>query len=109
MPKKLSDLLNDKGYDSIHTLNLPDENTTTDRYIRELAYRESSILITKDVDFLRSYLISKRPEKLILIKTGNISNSALMEIFSSGLSVIVTLIQKHTMLEITKEEIIGHN
>ncbi len=109
LPKKLSDFIKDRGYDSVHTLELPDKNATTDRNIRDIAYIENRILITKDDDFLRSFLISKKPAKLILIKTGNIINNELLEIFQRNFSIIISLVQKHAMLEITKEEIIAHN
>ena len=109
LPQKLSIFLNSKGYDTIHTLDLPDKNATTDKYIKEIANNENRVLITKDDDFLRSFLIEKKPLKLILIKTGNITNKALMEIFDKGLTVIISLMQEHSMIEISKEEIIVHN
>ena len=108
LPKKLSDFLNNQGFDSIHTLELPDKNATTDKYIKEIASKENRILITKDDDFLRSFLISKRPSRLMLVKTGNISNNELMGIFELGLVVIVSLMQDNSMLEITQKEIIVH-
>jgi len=109
LPKKLSDFLNKKGFNSIHTLDLPDKNSTTDKYIIEFAFSENRILITKDDDFLRSFLISKKPAKLILIKTGNIRNNELIEIFEMGITVIASLIQDHSMIEITQREMIVHD
>jgi predicted nuclease of predicted toxin-antitoxin system len=109
LPKRLSDFLNTKGHHSIHTLDLPQGNATTDRYIKEKAHREDYILLTKDDDFLRSFLIEQKPPKLILIKTGNISNEVLMGIFDKGFDVIISLIKQHSMIEISKEEIIVHD
>jgi predicted nuclease of predicted toxin-antitoxin system len=109
LPKKLSDFLNSKGHSSLHTLDLPGKNATTDKYIKEKACPENLILITKDDDFLRSFLIERKPPKLLLIKTGNISNSALMTIFDKGFKVIISLISRHSMIEINKEEIIVHD
>ena len=109
LPKKLSDFLNQNGFNSLHTLDLPDKNTTTDRYIIEFAYRENRILITKDDDFLHSFLISKKPEKLVLIKTGNIRNNDLIGIFEMGIAVIASLIKDHPLIEITQREIIVHD
>ncbi len=59
LPKKLSDFLNSKGFDSIHTLDLPDKNATSDRFIKEKSLSEKLVLITKDDDFLQSFLIEK--------------------------------------------------
>ncbi|MCW3123188.1 MAG: hypothetical protein JWQ38_2680 [Flavipsychrobacter sp.] len=109
LPKKLADYLNERGINCIHTLDLPDKNATTDSYIKQKAYEEGFILITKDDDFLRSFLIEKKPSKLVLIKTGNIANRELMDIFDKGLNVILSLMAKHSMIEITQKEIIVHS
>ncbi|MBK8735040.1 MAG: hypothetical protein IPL98_03790 [Saprospiraceae bacterium] len=39
MPKKLSRLLNEKGFESIHTIDLPNGNKTTDAEIIELSLK----------------------------------------------------------------------
>ncbi len=109
LPKRLSDFLNANDYYSIHTLDLPNKNATPDNFIKEKAFQENFILITKDDDFLRSFLIEKKPSKLILVKTGNINNNTLLEIFSKGLNVIIQLIEHHNMIAITNEEIVVHD
>ncbi|SEF96994.1 hypothetical protein SAMN03080598_02021 [Algoriphagus boritolerans DSM 17298 = JCM 18970] len=43
------------------------------------------MLISKDPDFKLSYLIKKKPLKLIKVNLGNVSNSALLELFSKKL------------------------
>ena len=109
LPMKLSQLLRSKGYDSIHTLDLPEKNKTKDSDLKELALREDRILITKYDDFLQSFLIQKKPSRLLLIKTGNISNTQLLAIFESGIDVMAMLLTRHSMLEINKAEIIVHD
>ena len=109
LPKKLSDFLKNKGHNSVHTLELPDKNTTTDNFIKEKSHKENLILITKDDDFLHSFLIEKKPPRLILVKTGNINNNELIDIFDKGLLAITSLIENHALVEITKEEIIVHD
>jgi len=74
LPKSLSDLINSKGYDSIHTLDLPKANATQDNEILELSTRENRVVVTKDNDFLDSFLLIGKPKKLIFVKTGNIKN-----------------------------------
>ena len=37
LPKSLSDLLNYRGFDSLHTLELQDKNSTSDKVITEIA------------------------------------------------------------------------
>lgn len=108
LPKALSDLINSKGQDSIHTLELPDKNKTQDGFITRLATNEQRVVITKDADFLESYILRKEPPKLLLVKTGNIRNSELVILFERNLELIVELFFLHSLIEITKAEIVVH-
>lgn len=71
LPKKLSDLLLNPGYDSIQTLELPLKNNTTDREIISLSMREKRIIITKVGDFYNSFLQKSERHKLIFLTVGN--------------------------------------
>ena len=108
LPKAVSELINSKGQDSIHTLDLPDKNKTQDGFITRLATDEQRIVITKDADFLESYILRKEPPKLLLIKTGNIRNKELISLFDKNLELIVDLFSSHSLIEVTKEEIVVH-
>ena len=57
LPKSLSDLLNSRGHDSVHTLELPNANRTTDSEILSISKEENRIVVSKDSDFLESYLL----------------------------------------------------
>ncbi len=89
LPKKLSDFLVWKGYDSIHTLDLPCGNRTKDSAINQITMDEKRILISKDLDFIESFLISKRPYKLIYLTTGNMTNKALLALFHHNIDNVV--------------------
>jgi len=108
LPVLVSTFLKSKGYDAIHTSELPLGNATGDNVIRNIVIAENRILITKDDDFLQSYLLYNMPEKLLLVKTGNIRNSELLKIFQNGFEIICRLFTKHSLIEITKEQIITH-
>lgn len=54
LPRKLSTFLNEKGFDSIHTLDLSKGNNTLDTEINILSIKEERILISKDSDFYNS-------------------------------------------------------
>ncbi len=73
--------LREKGFDSIHTLELPNKNSTTDEAINQASFGEEKIVISKDTDFLQSFKLTKQYYKLLLITTGNILNNQLKEIF----------------------------
>jgi predicted nuclease of predicted toxin-antitoxin system len=96
------------GYDSIHTIDLPQKDHTKDKQIIELAEKEARVIITKDNDFLESYMLYRKPPKLILIKTGNIKNSLLLELFEKNHIYIVDMIKDNSLMEINTKEIIIH-
>ncbi|HYX06297.1 MAG TPA: DUF5615 family PIN-like protein [Bacteroidales bacterium] len=108
LPKSLSDFLKEKGFDSIHTLELPDKNRTGDKIINEISKEQERIVISKDLDFLESYLVKSEPERLVLVKTGNIPNKYLLEIFSKNLNLIVEMLKRSKLVEISKTDIAEH-
>lgn len=108
LPKSLSDFLKQKGFDSIHTLDLPEGNKTKDSQIAKLANEEERIVISKDIDFVESFLIKSEPKKLILVRTGNIPNQQLISIFEGNLETIIKMISRSNLLEISRTEIAEH-
>lgn len=108
LPKSLADFLNFKGYDAIHTIDLPAKNQTKDIDIIEFSTFENRIVITKDVDFLEAYLLKAQPRKLIIVKTGNISNPQLINLFANNLDLIISLVIKSNLIEIYNSQIIEH-
>lgn len=108
LPKFLSDFLNNKSYDSVHTFDLPDKNESNDIHLIKTSVKQKRIIITKDNDFLESYIVNSLPPKLIIVKTGNIRNKELFNIFEKNIQTIIDLISKNNLLEISKTEIIEH-
>jgi predicted nuclease of predicted toxin-antitoxin system len=88
LPPKLSDLFNNFGFDSIHTIDLPFKQFTSDDQIINIAKNQSRIIITKDKDFFDNYFLKGAPPKILLLTTGNISNSNLLELFKMRLQNI---------------------
>ena len=106
LPKRLAELINDLGYDAIHTLDLPDKNNTQDSEIAKFANDQDRVVISKDSDFLESFLIKSEPSKLILVKTGNITNRELLTLFKNHWHKIVSMISQSNLVEIRIDEII---
>jgi len=106
LPRKLSDFLVWKGHDAIHTLDMPNKNRTKDSEINQLSMDEKRVLISKDLDFIESLLISDKPYKLIYLTTGNISNKALLELFAQNIEQIVKEIGNNRLIEITDTKIV---
>lgn len=108
LPKSLSDFLSSKGCDSIHTLDIESKNSTTDNEITHISIKENRILITKDNDFLETFLLRGEPPKLILVRTGNIRNADLLAIFNQYFDQISNSIRDNSLIEINRTEIVVH-
>ncbi len=108
LPRSLSEFLKSKGLRSVHTLEFPKQNATSDVEIIKIALEQNSIVITKDLDFLDSFLLKKEPSKLILVKTGNVSNKMLIEIFRKNLEDIVSMMSRSNLIEIGQSYIAEH-
>jgi len=80
LPYGIALFLRDKGFDALHTNDLPDREYTTDSQIRCIAVSENRIVVTKDSDFVDSFILKKIPEKLLIVTTGNIKNKQLFSL-----------------------------
>jgi predicted nuclease of predicted toxin-antitoxin system len=56
LPVRLARFLKTSGCDTIHTRDLPRENATPDNEINTVSIQQNRILVTKDVDFVNSFL-----------------------------------------------------
>jgi predicted nuclease of predicted toxin-antitoxin system len=108
LPRHLSFLLKHHGYDAIHTLDLAKGNRTADNQINDISENEQRIVITKDADFVDSFLLTKKPYKLLLVSTGNITNKELSELFIKNLLIITTAFFEYDYVELTRTTLIKH-
>ncbi|NOU43165.1 MAG: hypothetical protein HOO87_06285 [Methyloglobulus sp.] len=69
---------------------------------------EQRVVITKDADFVNSFLVSKQPYKLLLVSTGNIANKELKDIFTKNVPQIISALTIFDFLEITRTALIEH-
>lgn len=109
LPRLIARWLNMAGFDAIHTLDLPDANLTSDNTILQIAMFEHRIIVTKDADFVRTFLFLHRPEKLLLISTGNITNSELEALLMPSIAQIVTMFNSNNFVEMTRNALIIHS
>ena len=95
LPFRLVERLRERGYDALHTRELPRGNATPDQEICALSLRERRVVVTKDGDFVQDLLLRKEPYKLLLISTGNIRNRDLEELFLRNLPTLASLLRPH--------------
>jgi predicted nuclease of predicted toxin-antitoxin system len=108
LPRRLARRLQEAGHDVLHTLDLPAGNRTTDSEINALSLSEQRVVITKDADFVNSYLLAGQPYKLLVVSTGNITNTDLEALFMPNLPAIVAALQTSSYIELTRTALIIH-
>ncbi len=57
LPRRLVYWLQQAGYEVVHTLDLPNGNRTQDNQINILSIENQWIVVSKDSDFVDSFLI----------------------------------------------------
>ncbi|MFM2313184.1 MAG: hypothetical protein RLZZ04_2460 [Cyanobacteriota bacterium] len=108
LPVRLARFLQASGYDTLHTRDLPQQNATLDTKINDISIEQGRVVITKDSDFVDSFMTIQKPSKLLLVSTGNIRNNELEAIFKNNLSTLVDLLQNNNYVEMNRDEIIVH-
>jgi predicted nuclease of predicted toxin-antitoxin system len=96
LPRRIARFLQDTGYDAIHTLDLPQQNSTPDSSVNNLSIAEERIVITKDSDFVDSFLTIQKPYKLgsiglsmLVLAVNNLRANKQSESLEAPLSSIV--------------------
>lgn len=108
MPKRLARFLRSQGYDAIHTQDLSQGNATPDAGINLISLEEERVVVTKDADFVQSFLLEQKPYKLLLVATGNIKNADLETLLQKNLDLLVKTFENHSYLELGRDTIIIH-
>lgn len=110
LPYRLKDWIENQGYDVLHTLDLARKNLTPDTDIAELATFEGRTVISKDSDFLKFNIIRNKPDRLLLITTGNLANDKLLILFEQNFDFLVQLYQNQaTVIEMNEKFIVIHH
>lgn len=109
LPRRLAIWLNGTGHHVLHTLDLPLKNQTPDSKINKLSFEQERIVITKDADFVDSFLLGKGPHKLLLVSTGNITNHDLLTLFERNLEQILEACSVNNFVELNQQTLIVHS
>jgi predicted nuclease of predicted toxin-antitoxin system len=75
---KIKRALEGWGFVAIHANELPNSDRSTDKEIAQYCFDNGCILISKDFDFVDSYLLGKIPPKFLKVNLGNISKDELI-------------------------------
>ena len=109
LPKQLARFLSfHADYDCLHTLDLPAANDTQDGFINRFSIEEKRVVITKDADFVNSFLLHGQPYKLLLVSTGNIKTVDLLELFRQFLPQLTRVLTYHSYVEMSRTMLTTH-
>lgn len=108
LPRHLVKIFQDRGHDAVHTLDLPDGNLTSDTALLDYSDKNNCIITTKDSDFSTSFLLQNRPNKLLLISTGNIRNNELEKLLVANFDQLIIALTENRYIELTREHVIVH-
>lgn len=109
LPYRLVNALAEFGHDTIHTLDLPEGNATSDREVASAADRDNRIVVTKDGGFRDSHLLKEKPRRLLHVSTGNITNQALLELVRRHFKEIERAFERGSYVELTVDSLIIHS
>jgi predicted nuclease of predicted toxin-antitoxin system len=108
LPQLLADWLKERGFDAVHTLELPAANRSDDKEIIVVADQDDRVVISKDSDFFDDHILTGKPKRLLVIKTGNIKNRDLIRLFEGNIKRIESLFKRYVLLEMNRSELIVH-
>ena len=108
LPRRLAHQLRVAGFETIHTLDLPQGNRTTDQALINFSFTELCVVITKDSDFVESFLLRHEPWKLLLVSTGNIGNNELLRLFQLNIHQLTESFKTFDFIELNRTSLICH-
>ena len=108
LPKRITHIFQERGHIAIHTLDLPAGNTTLDNALLDYSDANNCVIATKDSDFSTSFWLQNRPQKLLLISTGNIRNAELEILLAANFDQLIDALTDNRFVELTREHFIVH-
>jgi predicted nuclease of predicted toxin-antitoxin system len=108
LPRRMAGWLRDAGHDAAHTFDLPSGNASTDTEVIDHAMRQERIVVSKDADFVESFLVKGVPPRLWLIATGNIDNTRLEALIRGHLDRVVRAFETSNFVELTQDALVVH-
>ena len=106
LPRRIVFRMREAGHDALHTLDLPHGNRTPDAEIITIASRDDRIVVTKDADFVNSFVLLRQPPRLLLISTGNIKNADLETLLLSQMESIEAAFATCDFVELTRQALV---
>lgn len=108
LPRRITRIFQERGHRAVHTLDLPEGNATADIELLDYSETNNCVVTTKDSDFSTSFWLQNRPQKLLLISTGNIKNAELEILLVANFDQLISALTESRYVELTREHMIVH-
>ena len=108
LPRRIARIFQERGHSAVHTLDLPEGNATADAALLDYSDANNCVITTKDSDFSTSFWLQNRPQKLLLISTGNIRNADLDNLLVANFDQLIDALAENRYVELTLEHVIVH-
>lgn len=108
LPRRIVRIFQERGHNAVHTLDLPEGNATADVALLDYSEKNNCVITTKDSDFSTSFWLQDRPNKLLLISTGNIRNAELETLLTANFDQLILALTENRYVELTREHVIVH-
>jgi predicted nuclease of predicted toxin-antitoxin system len=108
LSRRLVHIFQERGHYAVHTLDLPNGNATPDAALLDYSDENNCVITTKDSDFSTSFWLQDRPDKLLLISTGNIRNAELEALLIANFDQLIETLTENQYVELTRTHVIVH-
>ena len=100
LPKSLCKYFRALGHTAFHTTDFPMGNATSDSWLSEEAAKQAAVVVSKDSDFFHSFLLHRKPPKLIMVKVGNLKLRDMKQLFETQAENLALLLESHDLIEL---------
>ncbi len=100
LPRSLCKYFRALGHTAFHTTDFPLGNATSDGWLAEEAAKRDAVVVSKDSDFFHSFLLQRKPPKLIMVKVGNLRLHNLRQLFETQAENLALLLESHDLIEL---------
>ena len=100
LPKSLCKYFRALGHTAFHTIDFPLGNATSDGWLSEEAAKRGAVVVSKDSDFFHSFLLHRKPPKLIMVKVGNLKLRDMKQLFETQVENLALLLESHDLIEL---------
>lgn len=107
LPPALVEVFRRSGFTALHINEFGNAHPISDNAIRHHALHDNWVVVTKDDDFVSSFVSKKVPEKVIYVYN-LYGRHMILDTFTSQFHQIISLINQNALIEINPEGIKPH-